>query len=155
MTTTGAQALASILEQAGIDVVAGIPGHTVGDFALAVGDRKGLQPVLVRHEATAAFAADAYFRVSGRLMAIFTHAFPGAANALTAAANAYADYSSLLWITGNTASAGLGRGGYQELSRQINDDLTQLLRPAVKRVWRPRCASDIGPNVLMKKCAMG
>ncbi len=148
MTTTGAQALASILEQAGIDVVAGIPGHTVGDFALAVGDRKGLQPVLVRHEATAAFAADAYFRVSGRLMAIFTHAFPGAANALTAAANAYADYSSLLWITGNTASAGLGRGGYQELSRQINDDLTQLLRPAVKRVWRPRCASDIGPNVL-------
>ena len=42
----------------------------------------------------------------------------------------------------------LGRGGYQELSRQINDDLTQLIRPAVKRVWQPRSAADIGSNTL-------
>jgi acetolactate synthase-1/2/3 large subunit len=148
MKMTGAAILTSILEKAGITVVSGIPGHTVGDFALAVGTSPKFKSLLVRHEATATFAADVYFRVCGRLMAPFTHAFPGAANGLTALANAYADYSSMLFITGDTASTGLGRGGYQELSRQINDDLTQLIRPAVKRVWQPRSAADIGSNTL-------
>ncbi len=148
MKMTGAAVLTSILEQAGISVISGIPGHTVGDFALAVGAKPSFKPILVRHEATATFAADVYFRVSGRLMAPFTHAFPGAANGLTALANAYADYSSMFFITGDTASVGLGRGGYQELSRQINDDLTQLIRPAVKRIWQPRSAADLGSNAL-------
>lgn len=145
---TGAEIVASILEQAAVDHVSGIPGHTVLPFALAVGAQAGLQPLLVRHEATAAFAADVYFRVSGRLMAVFTHAFPGAGNAVTAAANAYADFSSFVWIAGNTASVGIGRGGYQELSRQTNDDMTQLIRPSVKRVWEPRTADDLGHNML-------
>lgn len=145
---TGATVLTTVLEQAGITVVSGIPGHTIGDFALAVGANPGFTRILPRHESTAAFAADVYFRVSGRLMAAFTHAFPGAGNALTAVANAYADYSSLLFITGNTASPSIGRGGYQELSRRINDDLTQLIRPTVKRVWQPRTASDIASNAL-------
>lgn len=148
MKMTGADLLTSILADAGISVVSGIPGHTVTDFALAVGAREEFTRLLVRHEATAAFAADAYFRVSGKLMVPFTHAFPGAANALTSVANAYADYSSMLWITGNTASVGIGRGGYQELSRQVNDDLTQLMRPAVKRVWQPRTAGDLAHNAL-------
>lgn len=149
MKLTGAEILTSILKDAGISVISGIPGHTITDFALAVGaDHDAFSRLLVRHEATAMFAADVYFRVGGKLMVPFTHAFPGAANGLTAAANAYADYSSLLWIAGNTASVGIGRGGYQELSRQTNDDLTQLIRPAVKRVWQPRTAADLAHNAL-------
>lgn len=147
-TMTGAEVLTGILEAAGITHVAGIPGHTVGDFALAAGASTVLKPILVRNEATGAFAADVYFRISGRLMANFTHAFPGAGNALTAVSNAYADFSSMFFIAGNTASAGIGRGGYQELSRQINDDLTQLIRPTVKRVWQPRTAGDLASNAL-------
>lgn len=147
-TRTGAEVMADVLAAAGVTVVGGIPGHTIGDFALAVGAHDSLSELLVRHEATAAFAADVYHRVGGGLMALFTHAFPGAANALTGVANAYADYSSLVWIAGNTASAGIGRGGYQELSRQIDDDLTELMRPAVKRLWRPRTADDIAHNLL-------
>jgi len=149
MKMTGADLLTSILADAGVSVVSGIPGHTITDFALAVGAQKdSFSRLLVRHEATATFAADVYFRVGGKLMVPFTHAFPGAANGITAVANAYADYSSMLWITGNTASVGIGRGGYQELSRQINDDLTQLIRPAVKRVWQPRTAGDLAHNAL-------
>ena len=145
---TGATVLTTVLEQANIRVVSGIPGHTIGDFALALGENRSFTRIAPRHESTAAFAADVYFRVSGRLMAAFTHAFPGAGNALTAVANAYADYSSLFFIAGNTASASIGRGGYQELSRQINDDLTQLIRPTVKRIWQPRTAGDIASNAL-------
>lgn len=147
-TMTGAQVLTTILEQAGIRLVSGIPGHTIGDFAMAVGANPAFTPILARHESTSAFAADVHYRVSGRLMAAFTHAFPGTGNALTAVSNAYADFSSLLLIAGNTASAGIGRGGYQELSRQINDDLTQMIRPTVKRVWQPRAASDLASNAI-------
>ncbi|OWT66399.1 thiamine pyrophosphate-binding protein [Candidimonas nitroreducens] len=145
---TGAKVLTTVMEQAGISVVSGIPGHTISNFALEVGDNPWFKTILPRHEATAAFAADAYFRVSGRLMAAFTHAFPGAGNALTAVANAYADYSSMLFVAGNTASASMGRGGYQELSRQINDDLPQLIRPTVKRLWQPRSAADLAHHAV-------
>lgn len=148
MKITGAKVLTTVLEQAGISVVSGIPGHSVGDFALAVGESGAFTSILARHESTSAFAADVYYRISGRLMVAFTHAFPGAGNALTAVANAYADYSSLFFVAGNTASVSIGRGGYQELSRQINDDLTQLIRPTVKRVWQPRTAADIASNAL-------
>lgn len=148
MKTTGAHLLVRILEDAGVEYVAGIPGHTVGDFALAVGGSEKLKSILVRHEATATFAADVYYRVSGKLMCAFTHAFPGAANGLVGVSNAYADYSSLFYVSGNTASVGIGRGGYQELSRQINDDLRQMIRPGVKRLWEPRTAGDVASDAL-------
>ena len=145
---TGAEVLADVLQEVGVEYVAGIPGHTVNDFALAVGASKGLRPILVRHEATATFAADVYFRISGKPMVAFTHAFPGAANGLVGLANAYADYSAVIHVGGDTASAALGRGGYQELSRQFNGDTAQLLRPVTKRVWQPRSASDIAQNAV-------
>ncbi len=148
MKVNGAEVLVSLMEEAGIDVVAGIPGHTVGDFALAVGRSLKIRSLLVRHEATATFAADVHYRVSGRLMGAFTHAFPGAANGLVGVANAYADYSSMFYVSGDTASVGMGRGGYQELSRQINDDVGQLIRPAVKRLWEPRSAGDMASNAM-------
>lgn len=140
---TGAELMVRTLVESGIDVVAGIPGHTVGDLAMEIGREDRLRELLVRHESTAAFAADVYYRVSGRMMALFTHAFPGLANALCGVSNAYADSSALLLIAGESATVGWGRGGYQELSRQFDADTTQMIRPAVKRVWQPRSALDL------------
>jgi acetolactate synthase I/II/III large subunit len=37
----------------------------------------------------------------------------------------------------------VGRGGYQELSRQFDADTPQLIRPAVKRIWQPRSPLDL------------
>lgn len=140
---TGAQLMVRTLVESGIEVVGGIPGHTVGDLAMEIGREERLTELLVRHESTAAFAADVYYRVSGRMMALFTHAFPGVTNALCGVSNAYADSSALLLIAGESATAGWGRGGYQELSRQFDADTTQMIRPAVKRVWQPRSALDL------------
>ncbi len=140
---SGARLMTRTLREAGIEFVAGIPGHTVLTLANTIGDEPGLAPLLVRHEAVAAFAADVYYRISGRLMALFTHAFPGAANALAGVSNAYADSSAMLLIAGETASAAVGRGAYQELSRQFDGDTAQLIRHVVKRVWQPRQASDL------------
>lgn len=143
MKVSGAQLLARTLREAGIDVVSGIPGHTVVSFAQAVGDEEGLRPFLVRHEAVSAFAADVYYRISGRLMALFTHGFPGTTNALSGIANAYVDSSAMLLIAGETAGAAAGRAAYQELSRQFDADTAQLIRHSVKQVWQPRSALDL------------
>src|SRR5688572_3897302 len=97
MQITGAQLLAKTLKACDIEVVGGIPGHTIFPFATVIED-EGLKPFLVRHEAIAAFAADVYFRVSGRLMAVITHSIPGTANLAAGLSNAYADSSSMLLI---------------------------------------------------------
>jgi acetolactate synthase I/II/III large subunit len=149
MKVTGAQLMARTLREAGVEVVSGIPGHTVVSLAQAVGHEEGLRPFLVRHEAIATFAADVYYRISGRLMAAFTHTFPGTTNALSGVANAYADSSAMLLITGETAGPALGRGAYQELSRQFDGDNPQLVRHAVKRLWQPRSALDLVDKTLL------
>lgn len=143
MNITGADVMARALYDGGIRVVAGIPGHSVAGLANAVGRHGGLVPMLVRHEAVGAFAADVHYRISGRMMAMFVHAFPGLTNGIVGVANAYADSSPLLVISGQTASALQGRGAYQEFARQQEGDTAQLLRHAVKRVWQPRAAVDL------------
>lgn len=136
MKATGAQLLAHVLAESGIEFVAGIPGNTVLSFANAVSNEPRLVPLLVRHEATASFAADVYYRVSTKLMAVMSHALPGAVNVLAGVANAYADSSAMVVIQGEIARDALGRGAYQELSRGMDGDTAQLLRHVAKRVWQ-------------------
>src|SRR5713226_3483600 len=132
MKTTGAHLLARLLADAGIRTVSGIPGHTIFPFAIAVGDQEGLNPFLVRHEVIAAFAADVHFRVSGEMMAVFTHTLPGTSNIVAGVANAYADSSSMLVVAGETARDATGRGAYQELARGVDSDVPGLLRHVTK-----------------------
>ncbi|HEX9494406.1 MAG TPA: thiamine pyrophosphate-binding protein [Candidatus Limnocylindria bacterium] len=148
MKTTGAKLLTSVLADAGVEIVAGIPGHTIFSFANAVPEQPALRPLLVRHEAVAAFAADVYFRLSGRMMAVFAHSIPGAANAAVGIANAYADSSSMLVITGETASDALGRAAYQELSRGFDGDTGQWLRHISKKTWQPRTPYQLVEHAL-------
>lgn len=148
MKVTGANLLTSVLADAGVEIVSGIPGHTIFTFANAVPEQPALRPLLVRHEAIASFAADVYFRLTGRLMAVFTHSIPGAANAAVGIANAYADSSAMLVITGETAGDSLGRGAYQELSRAYDGDTGQWLRHITKKSWQPRSALQIVEHAL-------
>jgi len=148
MKVTGAKLLTSVLADAGVEVVAGIPGHTILTFANAVPEQPALRPLLVRHEAIASFAADVYFRLTGRLMAVFTHSIPGAANAAVGVATAYADSSAMLVITGETAKASLGRSAYQELARGYDGDTAQWFRHITKKAWQPQTALQIVEDAL-------
>ena len=63
---TGAQAVVQALEELGVEVAFGLPG--VHNLALwRELDRSPIRLVGVRHEQTAAYAADGYARVGGRL----------------------------------------------------------------------------------------
>ena len=76
----------------------GIPG----DFALALYDpleRSKLQPIVVTHEPSAGFAADAYSRLTGLGVAVITYSV-GGLNMLNAVGCAYAEKSPLVVISG-------------------------------------------------------
>lgn len=133
--TNGAELLVRLLADAGVRVVAGIPGRTNYAFGNALLDEKRISPLTLRHESVGTFAADAYYRVSGNVMAVTTHTLAGTSNALSGLGNAYADSSAMLLIVGEEARESLGRGAYQELSRSMDGDLPQLVRHLTKRSW--------------------
>lgn len=116
---TVGEALVTMLEQAGVDTVFGIPGvHTIELYrGLATSSIRHITP---RHEQGAGFMADGYARVSGRPGVCFVITGPGLTNTLTAMAQARADSIPMLVISGvnATATLGKGRGHLHELPDQ-------------------------------------
>ncbi|OCW57158.1 5-guanidino-2-oxopentanoate decarboxylase [Hoeflea olei] len=106
---TVGEALVTLLEQAGVDTVFGIPGvHTIELYrGLAASPIRHITP---RHEQGAGFMADGYARVTGRPGVCFVITGPGLTNTLTAMAQARADSIPMLVISGVNATDTLGRG---------------------------------------------
>jgi acetolactate synthase-1/2/3 large subunit len=108
-TLTVGEALVSLLEQAGVDTVFGIPGvHTIELYRGLAASR--IRHVTPRHEQGAAFMADGHARVTGRPGVCLLITGPGLTNAATAMAQARAEGVPMLVITGVNARATLGKG---------------------------------------------
>lgn len=121
---TLADELVSALAAAGVTTYFGVPGGAIEPFfnALARGRAEGrLQVVLMRGEAGAAFAADGYYRETGRLAACVVTAGPGISNLITATMSAHADRIPLVIITPQVASHKQGRGALQDSSMDGHD----------------------------------
>src|SRR5947208_15455558 len=118
---TGAQLLVQTLEQAGVDVVFGLPGvHNLAAWeALRASP---IRLVGVRHEQAAAYAADGYAAGTGRLGVALVTAGPGAANTLGAVGEAWAGGSAVLVIATDIPSTlrrpGVHRGVLHECADQ-------------------------------------
>ncbi|GAB5463962.1 5-guanidino-2-oxopentanoate decarboxylase [Hoeflea alexandrii] len=116
---TVGEALVTMLEQAGVDTVFGIPGvHTIELYrGLAASSIRHVTP---RHEQGAGFMADGYARGTGRPGVCFVITGPGLTNTLTAMAQARADSIPMLVISGvnATTTLGTGRGHLHELPDQ-------------------------------------
>jgi len=116
MKITGAKIIVETLIEQGIDTVFGYPGGSVlniYDELYKAGDR--IRHYLTCHEQAAAHAADAYARVSGKPGVVIATSGPGATNLVTGIANAYLDSSPLIAITGNVATALIGKDSFQEV----------------------------------------
>src|SRR5436190_21020186 len=87
-----------------------------------------LRTILVRNEHAGAFMADGYARVTGRPGVLCTTAGPGATNALTGIAEAWADSIPLLLLAGQVNHDRLHEecGNYHEI------DLEAIFKPCVK-----------------------
>ena len=114
---TGAEVIVAALEDAGVEVVFGLPG--VHNLALWEALRSSsIRLVGVRHEQAAGYAADGYFRATGRIGVALTTTGPGAANTLGAVGEAYASRSGILVIAteipGSLKRPGVVRGVLHE-----------------------------------------
>src|SRR6516225_7433239 len=127
---TGADLLVASLYGAGVRVIFGMPGsHTVAIYD-ALERHGGIRTILVRNEQAGAFAADGYARVIGKPGVICTTAGPGATNALTGIAEAWADSMPVLLLSGQVNHDRL----HQECGNYHEIDLEGILRPCTKYV---------------------
>jgi acetolactate synthase-1/2/3 large subunit len=138
---TGAQLIVAALERAGVDVCFGLPG--VHNLALWEALRESsIRLVGVRHEQTAAYAADGYARATGRLGVAITTTGPGAANTLAAVGEAWAARSPILVIASDIPAALRRPGTYRGVLHEATDQAA-MFRPVVKAAHRVADGSDV------------
>lgn len=133
---SGARLLVSTLERLGVKVVFGYPGGAIMPVYDALAGSK-LKHILVRHEQGAAFAADAYARMSGRVGVCMATSGPGATNLITGIANAMMDSVPMVCITGNVPQGVMGTDAFQEI------DILGVTLPIVKHSILVRDAAEV------------
>ncbi|MDR2108243.1 MAG: biosynthetic-type acetolactate synthase large subunit [Coriobacteriales bacterium] len=121
--------LIQALEQAGVEVVFGIPGAQVLSLYDALSRSTRLRHILVRHEQAAAHAADGYARASGRVGVVLATSGPGATNTVTGVATAYMDSVPMVVICGQVPTTAIGTDAFQEA------DITTITLPITKHSY--------------------
>jgi acetolactate synthase I/II/III large subunit len=137
----GAEIVMECLRKEGVDVIFGYPGGANLPMYDALKEYPDIRHVLVRHEQSAAHAADAYARVTGKAGVVWATSGPGATNLVTGIANAWMDSVPLVCITGAVVSWLIGRDGFQEA------DITGITIPIVKHNQLVLDVEDIAPAI--------
>ncbi len=114
-------------------------GHVFPLYDAAV--RAGVRIVDVRHEQTAAFAAEATAKLTRRPGLAVVTAGPGVTNAMSAVASAYFSGAPLVLIGGRAPATTWGRGGLQEL------DHLPLLASITKRAVTATDPAEVAATV--------
>ena len=130
------------LESEGVEYVFGIPGEENADLMISLSE-SSIKFILTRHEQGAAFMADVYGRLTGKVGVCLATLGPGATNLVTGVANANMDRSRLLAITGQTDSHLLHKESHQNL------DVVQMFGPITKWSWSIRNAKNI-PEIVRR-----
>ena len=110
---TGAQSLVRALEEAGVDVMFGIPGGAILPAYDPIYDSK-IRHILVRHEQGAGHAATGYAQVTGKAGVCIATSGPGATNLVTPLADAHMDSVPVVAITGQVPAPAIGTDAFQE-----------------------------------------
>ncbi len=119
------------LEREGVTHIFGVPGGPLTPFFGALRARNRIEYVLARHEEGAAFMANSHARVRRGLAVCCVTSGPGATNALTGVAGAWADSLPVLYLTGQVATRMFGLGAIQE-STWHGVDVVEVFRPVTK-----------------------
>ncbi|MDK2890362.1 MAG: pyruvate oxidase [Methanoculleus sp.] len=114
---TVADVLVSELAAWGITLFFGIPGSSSLPLVDAVRRNPDARYIVVRHEQTAALAASAYNKFTGKIAVCLTIAGPGATNLATGLYDAKEDRASVLALNGQVKAQYAGPGGIQEIDQ--------------------------------------
>ena len=116
MLLTGAEIIAEVLIEQGVDTVFGYPGGSVlniYDALYQYSDK--IKHYMSAHEQGASHAADGYARLTGKTGVVISTSGPGATNLVTGIATAYMDSVPMVAITGNVPTSLIGRDSFQEV----------------------------------------
>ncbi|MCS7232485.1 MAG: biosynthetic-type acetolactate synthase large subunit [Synergistetes bacterium] len=134
---TGAAAVLRCLELENVRVAFGLPGGAIMPFYDELYKRKSFKHILVRHEQSAAHAADGYARVSKEVGVCIATSGPGSTNLVTGIATAYMDSVPLVAIVGQVATSLVGKDAFQET------DIVGITLPIVKHSFKVKKFGDI------------
>lgn len=134
---SGAQQLVRTLEDLGVEYLFGYPGGAVIDIYDALQHSESIKHILARHEQGACHMADGYARTTGKVGCALVTSGPGATNAVTAIATAYADSVPMVVLTGQVATSLIGTDAFQEV------DTMGITRPVVKHSFLCKTPHDI------------
>jgi acetolactate synthase I/II/III large subunit len=135
---TGAYILIDSLVQNGVEHIFGYPGGAILPIydELYHWEKSNLiKHILVRHEQSAAHAADAYARTTNKVGVCFATSGPGATNLVTGIANARMDSIPMVIITGQVGRTFIGTDAFQET------DIFGITLPIVKHSYTVRDTS--------------
>ena len=141
MKLKGSEIICESLLREGVDVLFGHPGGAILPFYDALWAYPQLRHVLVRHEQSAAHAADGYARVTGKPGVCVATSGPGATNLITGIMSAKADSVPMVAITGQVARAALGTEAFQEC------DICSIAAVCTKRTYLVLSAADLARTV--------
>ncbi|MGO9884430.1 MAG: thiamine pyrophosphate-binding protein [Solirubrobacteraceae bacterium] len=149
-TATGARRLVEVLGRLGVELVFGLPGvHNLAIWkALSATD---IRLVGVRHEQTAAYAADGYARATGKLGVALVTTGPGAANTLGGTGEAMACGSPVLIIATDIPAALRRDGVYRGVLHETRDQAA-MFAPVTKATRVVNDAEQIAAVAL--ECAV-
>ncbi len=139
---TGGQLVGEALAKEGTKVLFTLCGGHILPIYEGCQDQ-GIRVIDVRHEQTAAFAADAWARVTGQPGVAAVTAGPGVCNSLTAIVNARNSDSPIVVLGGQAETGRHDQGGLQETPHvRILEPVTKWARscPTAKRL--PEFVSD-------------
>ena len=141
MKLKGSEIICESLLREGVEVLFGHPGGAILPFYDALWSYPQLRHVLVRHEQSAAHAADGYARMSGKPGVCVATSGPGATNLITGIMSAKGDSVPLVAITGQVARAAMGTEAFQEC------DICSIAAVCTKRTYLVLSAADLARTI--------
>jgi acetolactate synthase-1/2/3 large subunit len=139
--------ISEYLSSRGVTHVFEVVGGMISHLIDSMGRRGAPKLVSMHHEQAAAFAADAYGRISGIPGVAMATSGPGAINLLTGLGSSYFDSSPTLFITGQVnRNERKGERKIRQLGFQ-EADIVSIASPICKQARYIDRAEDIGPTL--------
>lgn len=168
--------LLKYLESEGVKYIFGVPGAPLMPIYHAMYEADSrIKPIIAKHEEGAAFMADGFARVSGRIGVCCGTTGPGTTNLITGIAASYSDSIPILVLTAQVATTVFGKGAVQEstgedrcfaaadIFKQITknslmvfsaENLSFIIRKALRAALNPRMGPvhlSLPPDIMRKE----
>lgn len=141
--------IAHFLYEQGITHVYELVGGMIVHILDSINRHGNIRIISMHHEQGAAFAADAYGRMTGKPGVALATSGPGATNLLTGIGSCYFDSSPAVFITGQVNRYELkGNSPIRQLGFQ-ETDIVSMARPITKAAWQVKEAEEL-PTLLQQ-----